>query len=707
MRVTFLYLIIILLIPSINIFPQEPDSIASTYYRQGLEALAKNDTAKAEISFENSIRIEETAQTQFELAKILINKKSIRGRAEARKLLTSAIYKDPENIEFRLLKAALMEYFSPGLAFKEYENILEIDSTNDIALFQLGRIKEDDFNEFHHSVFQEDPFSPMLSLDKFALEDFEEAEQYFLKVLYHDSTNSQAILHLSTLYEDVGKPGKAIPYLQRLVELNPDDQQAHLYLGLMYYRTSNLKGAYGQYKEALILMKPAEQRDFTYYSVKELIKPLLGDEIKGFSEIDIKNLIDLYWRVKDPLYLTDYNERLLEHYSRVAYANLRFGVNRADLSGWKSDRGEVYLRYGEPLNRIRFRPQINAGGRTSVKLKTDVWYYNDMVFGFTDTFFNGKYQFSQPSPGNVYQSQYENDSYTYFNYVKKIRNETYDPKFEGPKFEVPYSLAQFKNVNDNYRTDLYLSYGLKATDSLISGNNFVYNHKVGLFVLDPLFNKISEVIDTFSVFPKYRELKINDTTDYIINTVETIANQDSLNLGFEVTRFEDKGVSSHHFPFDIKKFKKTNLDISDIVLASDIQEDGEKDYPLKRGEINILPNPAAIFTESGKMFIYYELYNLKLQTGAGEFQQTLTLKKTEEKSGISKTFNSVLNIFGMGSDDKEIVLTTTYKVAESNPRIYFQLDMSKYEPSEYSLSLDIKDHNTNQETKAHIIFDWQ
>jgi len=704
MRVSFLHLIIILLISSIYVFPQEPDSVSYTYYQKGLEALAKSDTAKAELSFKNSIRFEETAQTQFELAKILINKRTIRGRAEARKLLTSAIYKDPENIEYRLLKAALMEYFSPGMAFKEYQDILEIDSTNDIALFQLGRIKEDDFNEFHHSVFQEDPFSPMLSLDKFALEDFEEAEQFFLKVLYHDSTNSQAILHLSTLYEDVGKPDKAIPHLQRLVELNPHDQQAHLYLGLMYYRTSNLKGAYEQYKNALILMKPAEQRDFTYYSVKELIKPLLGDEIKGFSEIDIKNLIDLYWRIKDPLYLTDYNERLLEHYSRVAYANLRFGVNRADLSGWKSDRGEVYLRYGEPLNRIRFRPQINAGGRTSVKLKTDVWYYNDMVFGFTDTFFNGKYQFSQPSPGNIYQSQYENDSYTYFNYVKKIRNETYDPKFEGPKFDVPYSVAQFKNANDNYRTDLYLSYGLKAADSLISGNNFVYHHKVGLFVLDPLFNKISEVIDTFSVFPKYRELKINDTTDYIINTVETVANQDSLNFGFEVTRFADKGVSSHHFPIDIKKFKKTNLDISDIVLASDIQKDGEKDYPLRRGKISILPNPTALFTESGKMFIYYELYNLRLHTGAGEFQQTLTIKKTEEKSGI---FNSVLNIFGMGSDDKEIVLTTTYKVAESNPRIYFQLDMSKYEPGEYSLSLDINDHNSEEKTKAHIIFDWQ
>lgn len=686
---------------------EKPDSLASSYYDKGMRALNMNDTASAELSFQKSVREDDNSKAQFELAKLLINKKTIRGRAEARILLTSAIFREPRNIEYRLLKAALMEYYSPGLAFKEYENLLEVDSTNDIALFQLGRLKENDFNEFHHSVFQEDPFSPMLSLDKFAMEDFHEAEKYFLKVLYHDSTNSQVILHISTLYEDAEQPEKAVPLLQRLVKLNPDDEKAHLYLGLMYYKTSNLKGAYDEYKEALILMKPAEQRDFTYYSVKELIRPLLGDEIKKFSEIEIRNFIDLYWRVKDPLYLTDYNERLLEHYSRVAYANLRFGVNRADLSGWKSDRGEVYLRYGEPINRIRFRPQINAGGRTSVKLKTDVWYYSDMVFGFTDTFFNGKYQFSQPSPGNVYQSQYENDSYTYFNYVKKVRNETYNPRFEGPKFDVPFTAAQFRNGDNPRVNDIYISYGLKASDSLKTGTSFTYKHKTGLFVLDPYFNKISGVIDTFDVFPRSRELIINDTTDYVVNSVKTVARQDSLNIGFEITRFADKGVSSHHFPLDIRKFKRTNLDLSDIILASDIDNENGNNYPLTRGQTGILPNPSEIFSEEGNMFIYYEVYNLRLERGAGKFEQTLTLRKTEEKSGISKAFDSVLSLVGLGSDDKEVILTSNYNVSEKNPAVYFQFDMSKYDPGQYVLTIEITDAGSGEKTSRSIGFTWQ
>lgn len=700
-------LIFVILIETGLAYSIEPDSLALSFYEKGLYALNQNDTVKAELSFKNSIREDETAKAQFELAKILINKKTISGRAGARELLKSAIFKDPDNIEYRLLKAALMEYFSPGLAFKAYQEILEIDSTNDIALFQLGRIKEDDFNEFHNSVFQDDPFSPMMSLDKFAMEDFEEAKKYFLDVLYHDSTNSQAILHLSTLYEDVGKPGKAIPLLQRLVSLNPDEVKAHLYLGVMYYKTSDLSSAYNEYKEALILMKPAEQRDFTYYSVKELIRPLLGDEIKKLSDAEIENLIELYWRVKDPLYLTDYNERLLEHYSRVAYANLRFGINRADLSGWKSDRGEVYLRYGEPINRIRFRPQINAGGRTEVKLKTDVWYYNDMVFGFTDTFFNGNYQFSQPSPGNRYQSQYAYDSYSYFNYVKKIRNETYNPKFEGPKFETPYSIARFKDKEDKYRTDIYINYGLNAADSLLSGSNFVYKHKTGLFVLDQAFNKISEKIDTFSVFPKNRELKINDTTQYIVNTVNTRAKQDSLNIGFEINRFADKGISAYHFTLDVKKFERTSLDISDVILASDISEETGNNYPLKRDQVSILPNPSGIFTEDNKMFIYYEAYNVKLLNGVGGFTQTLTLKRTDDRSGLNKAVNSVLNIFGMGNDNKEIVLTTNYRVSEKDSQIYFQVDMNKYEPGEYTLTVKLQDNNDTRQAETKAVFNWK
>ena len=33
-----------------------------------------------------------------------------------------------------------------------------------------------------------------------------------------------------------------------------------------------------------------------------------------------------FWRKRDPLYLTAFSERRMEHYGRVAYANLRFGA---------------------------------------------------------------------------------------------------------------------------------------------------------------------------------------------------------------------------------------------------------------------------------------------------------------------------------------------------------------------------------------------
>ncbi|MHB8843073.1 MAG: tetratricopeptide repeat protein, partial [Candidatus Aquicultor sp.] len=262
-----------------EIYAFSVDSLSIKYYQNGITALNKGDSTAAENLFEKSIKEADNTQAQFELAKLLVSKKTIYGRNRARLLLRSAIFKEPKNIEFRLLYAALMEYFSSSLAFDEYEKIIDdVDSTNITALFQLGRIKEDDFNEFNNSATQESPNEPILHLDDYALKQFEVAERYFKKVLSIDSANSQAILHISFLYEDIGKPINAVPLLERLERLNPGSKSAHLYLGLIYYKTSNLPGAYEQYKEALKLMNENEREDFTFNSVKELLEPLFGEE---------------------------------------------------------------------------------------------------------------------------------------------------------------------------------------------------------------------------------------------------------------------------------------------------------------------------------------------------------------------------------------------------------------------------------------------
>jgi GWxTD domain-containing protein len=705
-----IFLLILYLSPLVycsNVNPAGADTAASDYYNLGKYSLGKNDIAKAEYFFERSIDEDKTAPALFELSKLLINKKTIRDRARARELLQTAIYKDPKNIEYRLLMAALMEYFSSGLAFKQYEDILDIDSTNATALFQMGRIKEEIFDDYNKSVTRDNDDSPILSLDDYAMGYFKDSEHYFKKLLSIDSTNSQAILHLSALYESADEPGKAIPYLVRLTKINPNSKNAYLYLGLMYYETSNMDSAYYAYKNALILMNEMERRDFTFYSVKELIKPLFGDDFNNLTDPELETLINLYWKVKNPLYLSKYNERLLEHYSRVAYADLHFTIKNNNEPGWKTDRGEVVLRYGEPINRIRFRPQIGvSGNHISIKTKTDVWYYTDMVFGFSDEFFNGNFEFSQPSDGRI-SSQFGGDSFAYFKYVQRVRNETYDPKFEGPKFIVPYQIVQFKDPKES-KTDLLVNYGLRFADSLSVRNNFVESHIAGLFLFSNMFRLISEKRDSIPLLSLANKIEIDDTTSIVVNTLSMKAPADSGNFAFEIERNKDKGISSNHFKLAVRHFSNTNLDMSDIVLANEIDESNTNRYSLSRENISLLPNPVSIFSDKNKIFVYYEIYNLTPDSnGICNVEQQLTIREKDEGSSISKALNSFLNIFSLGKDEQQVTLTSQYQFNNKNPQVYFQLDMNRYEPGNYLLTVKIKDNITGKESEKDVNLFWK
>ena len=53
-----------------------------------------------------------------------------------------------------------------------------------------------------------------------------------------------------------------------------------------------------------------------------------------------------FWDRRDPSPGTDRNERMEEYYFRVAYANERY--SRFHDRGWNTDRGEIFIRYGEP-----------------------------------------------------------------------------------------------------------------------------------------------------------------------------------------------------------------------------------------------------------------------------------------------------------------------------------------------------------------------
>lgn len=696
--------LILLGIFSIDSFSQTIRSAESPDYRSGIASLEKKDFLSAEKFFLKSIKENSDVPSLFALSKIYIKNNTIRGRHKARELLEKAIWEEPKNIKIRLTYADLMEHFSKEIAFKKYRDIVEIDSSCAAAWYNMGRLKSLEFDDYNNSVNRVDE-GYELSLQEYAEGIFKNAESYLKNALKYDSLIADAYLKLSFLYEDANEPEKGIPLLEKLTRIYPKNADGHLYLGLLYYKTSKLSESYKEYQSALLLMPITERLDFTYNSVVELLDPIAEELISSLKPREVRNFIDAFWNASDPLFLTKYNERLLEHYSRVAYSNLRFSL--PGKPGWKTDRGEIVLRYGEPLKRTRYRPRINAGGRTVVQVKTDVWKYKDMTFGFEDTFMSGNFVFSDPFPGSRYIPQYNGNTEAFADYVRRVRFEHYIPKFEGPVFTIPHNIVQFKNLNKRNITDIYFNYALNIDDSLVDNSSINYRYDWGLFFNDDYLNPIYKNKGYVSRLPLSNIIK-TDNFQYAVNSAEMSVKPDSGTLAFEIIRTRDKGVSSNHENFIAEKFKSDSLDLSDILLAEKINKDSLNSFPLRRRNINILPNPTYTFSKKVNLYLYYEIYNLEVNhNGLTDFDQRITVKKANEENGLQKAINSIVGLVGINKKNEGITLSSKYQTPDKNSQIYLQLDMNALEPGDYIIVVTISDNLSKKEVSRSTHIKWQ
>jgi GWxTD domain-containing protein len=456
-------------------------------------------------------------------------------------------------------------------------------------------------------------------------------------------------------------------------------------------------------------MSEKEKNDYKFKSSSFFVSDNFKEIIEEKSITGFEETVEDFWSNSDPLLLTDYNERLLEHYSRVAYSNLKFSVPESGISGWESDRGEILIRYGEPVNKIRFRPFISAGARTSLMLKTDVWLYEDKVLGFVDEYWTGNFRFSTPAPGSRHISQFAGDTDFFVYDLRRNDPESYKPKFNGPVLSVPYDLVQLKNLEDDSEssTQIYLNYALKPPDKLRPDEKFPFAHKYGLYFIDDSSSIKDQIINRIIESDKINNLKLTLYEKYQINTIRLETEHDTGKIAFEIIRDSDNGVFTSRLDYKIRKFKKDELDMSDIILANKIEKKNST-FVLQRGTLSILPNPLHTFTSISKLFIYYEAYNLTLnEDSTANFEQRITISKIEERSGIESAVNSVLGFFGLGDEEEKLTLTSSYQSFNKNTPVYIQIDMSKYEKGDYNVTVEIEDSNNGKVVSNKTVLRWK
>lgn len=614
----------------------------------------------------------------------------------SREFIQKALYLEPYNIAFRFYYAELLE--KSGYIYsaeEQYKKIVQQDSFQTKAWYRLACFKENDFNDFNKSIKITDIANVIYT--SFAEKDFQEAEYYFLKTLSGDSSHHGALMHLAFLYEDAAEYQKGMDIVNKLVTYYPQDKDALLYLALISYRCQKIEQAHLAFRQALTKMSIEEKQDFVVNSVNVLLERLWKD--KDYSTDQIRMIKNHYWQMNDPLLLTGYNERLIEHYARVAYANLRFSVPEMDITGWESDRGKIFIKYGEPLNRTRLRPQIDEVGILSVK--TDVWNYGDFTLGFSDDYASGNFRFSEPARGgSKSKSQFNSETQLIVDNLKSTQPERYIPVFEGSRINIANRLAQFKNPNHftNEKTDIYLYYGMPAVDTVKSPMT-AFNHQAGLFFFDSVNElKYQERRHVYR-HQSQNNISITDSITLNIHAERMSLKPDSGSIAFEIIRDYDKGVSSNHGKLKIREFSRYDLDISDMILASKLDFEESKNMTISRNGISFIPNPSLVFKPHDAIYLYCEIYNLaKGADNFTDFEQVIAISRiTEsENKGILNFFKNITDWAGITKSGQQVTLRSSYQTDESDVPIYLQLDMSNYDPADYQVKLTIFDNNSGR-----------
>jgi GWxTD domain-containing protein len=132
---------------------------------------------------------------------------------------------------------------------------------------------------------------------------------------------------------------------------------------------------------------------------------ITDEELSAFkhlsNDLERDQFIENFWLRRNPNPESPENEYREEHYARIAYANEHFAAGK---SGWRTDRGHIYIAYGKPDSIDSHpsggsyeRPMEEGGGNTST-FPFEIWHYrylegigDNIDIEFVDTCMCGDY----------------------------------------------------------------------------------------------------------------------------------------------------------------------------------------------------------------------------------------------------------------------------------------------------------------------------
>ncbi|MEM1095267.1 MAG: tetratricopeptide repeat protein [Bacteroidota bacterium] len=545
--------------------------------------------------------------------------------------------------------------------------------------------------------------------------------------------------HLMRIYALKGEYEDALDMLRDMYTYFPEDHTFWQYLGFAHHRAGNVEAAAKSFEEAQKFMTPEEQEAF---SDLELILP---EKERRVYRADPETYAAKFWASQDPRFLTTSNERKLEHYARLVYADLLYSAPQLGLRGWETQRGQIHIRYGLPqadvtvmansnsrrISRSAGEEELlspdfddaNPSGNSNTTVSDfgsqasrtgreigdwnvfeegnsyNIWQYDGFRFVFEDPFRNNEYRLYTPSARDLSEGElpWENDYVIIAKETISRRPEEYTYEAPGRQIDLPYLVSSFKG--EEGKTDVYVHYAVPITSYDADQDVIDVTANVGTFLVAEDRDILVEQRRTVYGLNTQQVVSFEETSLWVdTKKMEAPPGTHELSVEFETVSGETVAVQQRDIT--VPDYADGSFAISDMVLAYRIDEvfDATGDVEgadLIRDGLQITPAPWSVFSPETPIYLYFEMYNLGFNdAGQTNYAVEAILQPRDDSRGVRRLLKRA---FGRKKGGTAVNLPPGIGTTPDESQ-YLILDVEDEKTGLYTLTLRVRD-NVSGETR--------
>ena len=506
--------------------------------------------------------------------------------------------------------------------------------------------------------------------------------QHFRRAFQLDAAQTDAGFRLLGHLADAGEWEEYNDVAEQLGVMSAGDPRAQLLLALGLHETGREEEAEAAFGRALSLLPWQERAVFT--DITLLLKRRGRELYAGLDSAGRAEANRSFFASTDPLFLTEAEERRLEHYSRLAWAELKFGDPATGERGWDSERGRIWVRYGRPWRQY----QCCYGGILDSSLgsyhegRREYWSYGERgpVFVF-------ERRMTYRHARHTGLSKFVADD------LAGTHPQLYQPLTITEVHDYPHQVARFRGSEPAVtRVEIYAAPPVAALEAAPGASL-----ETGAFLLDASYRELWA-----------RRLAVPIADQPIGLSYQIEVGPGSYNYALEARRATDgvdpRPLARVRDTLTVAGFPAGQLNVSDLLLADGVRALVQR--PSSRADIRIWPSRDLRFDTGEPISVYFEIYGLQTDAeGLARYRVEFAVEDAEQRNVVQRIASGLTELFRRGDQQEpRVAWDRVVEVADDRAIEYLTVELPQLEAGVYAVRVRVTDAVTGREVTASRVF---